>query len=94
MGALAAILQTDPNLLNCQLKRLEASVGPSPLALLGDMPRVELDAAGVSAVGHGRPVPAGLESGDEAALVVGNRLIAVASRREGWWHPRVVLEAG
>lgn len=26
MGALAAILQTDPNLLNCQLKRLEASV--------------------------------------------------------------------
>ncbi len=26
MGALAAILQTDPNLLRCQLKRLEASV--------------------------------------------------------------------
>ncbi len=65
----------------------------SPLALLGDMPRVELDSDGTTAVVHGRPVPAAAGSGVEAALVADGRLIAVAEGREGWWHPRVVLEA-
>jgi tRNA pseudouridine55 synthase len=64
-----------------------------PLALVGDMVRVELDAEAVSAVAHGRPVPAALESGEEAALVAGDRLIAVATLHDGWWQPRVVLEA-
>jgi tRNA pseudouridine55 synthase len=77
-----------------QLDRL-ASDSPllSPLALLGDMPRVELDAEGLRAVEHGRAVPAAPGSGVEAALVVGERLVAVAAGRDGWWHPRVVLEA-
>ena len=64
-----------------------------PLALLGDMPRVELDAEELSAVTHGRAVPAAPDSGDEAALVSGDRLIAVAALHDGWWQPRVVLEA-
>jgi tRNA pseudouridine55 synthase len=65
----------------------------SPLALLGDMARVELDADAVRAVGHGRPVPATPGSGGEAALVANDRLIAVAAAEDGWWQPRVVLEA-
>lgn len=65
----------------------------APLALLGNMPRVELDHEGTAAVAHGRPVPAAAGAGLEAALVADGRLIAVAEGREGWWHPRIVLEA-
>ena len=65
----------------------------SPLALLGDMARVELDADAVRAVGHGRPVPATPGSVGEVALVADDRLIAVAAAEDGYWQPRVVLEA-
>ena len=65
----------------------------SPLALLGEMPRVELDADGVGAVSHGRAVRAEVSGGPEAALVAEGRLIAIAEAVDGWWHPRVVLEA-
>jgi tRNA pseudouridine55 synthase len=65
----------------------------SPLALLGEMPRVELDADAVGAVSHGRPVRAEVANGVEAALVADGRLIAIAVGVDGWWHPRVVLEA-
>ena len=65
----------------------------SPLALLGEMPRVELDQEGVGAVIHGRAVRADVELGTEAALIADGRLIAIAEGIGGWWHPRVVLEA-
>jgi len=65
----------------------------APLDLLGDMPRVELDAEAVRAVAHGRPVAAVAQTADEVALVADDRLIAVAVFHEGWWQPRVVLEA-
>ena len=65
----------------------------APLALLGEMPQVELDADGVRNVSHGRAVPAGTTADAEAALVAGGRLIAVAEGIDGWWHPRVVMEA-
>ena len=65
----------------------------SPLELLGDMPRVELDADGVVAVSHGRAVRAEVANGVEAALIADGRLIAIAESVDGWWHPRVVLEA-
>lgn len=64
-----------------------------PLALLGGMPRVELDAVAVDAVAQGRPVRAGDSAAGEAALVREGRLIAIAEGAGGWWHPRVVMEA-
>ena len=64
-----------------------------PLALLGGMPRIELDADGLSAVSHGRPVRAESAAVAEAALVAGDRLIAIAEGVDGWWQPRVVMEA-
>jgi tRNA pseudouridine55 synthase len=63
-----------------------------PLALLGDMPRVELGAEAVAAVSHGRAVPATGMSGDEAALLADGRLIAVAEHVDGRWQPRIVME--
>lgn len=65
----------------------------APLALLGEMPRVELDVDGVAAVRHGRAVHADAATGAEAALVADGKLIAIAEGVDGWWHPRVVLEA-
>ena len=65
----------------------------SPLALLGNMPRIELDAEGVGAVSHGRAVRAEVAAARAAALVAGGKLIAIAEEVDGWWHPRVVLEA-
>ena len=64
-----------------------------PLALLGDMPRIDLTAEAVAAVNHGRPVPATGDVSGEAALVSEGRLIAVAEGHEGMWQPRVVMEA-
>lgn len=76
------------------LDRLSRDVAlRSPLDLLGDMPRVALDAGGAAAVAHGRPVPAAAGAAGEAALVTEGRLVAVAEAGDGWWQPRVVLEA-
>ena len=64
-----------------------------PIALLGAMPRVELDAEALAAVGHGRSLPANGVAGPEAALMAEGRLIAVAERVADRWQPRVVMEA-
>ena len=82
---------------------LEQLVGPvpliAPLALLGRMRRRMLSDAEYRDTLHGRAVAVeegeGRESGEgaEAALVHGERLIAVAERRDDRWQPRVVLEA-
>jgi len=71
-----------------------------PIAVLPDMPRASLDATGLAAVGHGRPVAlppgaapnAGLDGGSEVALLYEGRLVAVAALRSGSLHPIVVLE--
>jgi hypothetical protein len=57
------------------------------------MPRVELDATTLDAVGHGRPVRAEGNAAGEAALVRDGRLVAIAEGADGWWHPRVVMVA-
>jgi hypothetical protein len=57
------------------------------------MPRVELDAEALAAVGHGRSLPANDVAGPEAALMAEGRLIAVAERVADRWQPRVVMEA-
>ena len=64
-----------------------------PIALLGEMPRVELDPEALAAVGHGRAVPADGATGTEAALMADGRLIAIAERVDDRWQPRVVMEA-
>ncbi len=76
-----------------------AQVGPrspliSPRAMVQRLgvPVVELDAGADEAVRHGRAVGADAPGGATAALVVGERLVAVAEGREGRWQPVVVLE--
>lgn len=65
----------------------------SPLELLANLPRVELDPEDAGRVSHGRPVPAEAGGGPGAvALVAAGRLVAVAEPVDGWWQPRVVLE--
>ena len=87
IGPFAALGAVTPELLTGTEELL------SPLALLDGMQRVELDPAGVAAIGHGRPVAAAAGTGGEAALVFDGRLIAVAEEHAGSWLPRVVLEA-
>lgn len=64
-----------------------------PIALLGGMTQVELDADAMDAVGHGRSLPTNGVAGVEAALMAEGRLIAVAERVDDRWQPRVVMEA-
>jgi tRNA pseudouridine55 synthase len=64
----------------------------SPLELLANLPRVELDQESAGRVSHGRPVPADGGGAGEVALVADGRLVAVAESVDGWWQPRVVLE--
>lgn len=76
-----------------------ALVGPrsaliSPRAMVERLgvPVVELDSRADEAVKHGRAVGADVPGGATAALVVGERLVAVAEGRQGRWQPVVVLE--
>ena len=63
----------------------------SPLDLLGDIARQELDDAGLTALRFGRPVHA-VVPGDQVALVHDGQVAAIGSRIAGdRWQPRVVL---
>ena len=60
-------------------------------ALVADLAQVELSPEEVIAVGHGRRVSRDGSTDGEAALVDGERLVAVARAVPGGWHPVVVL---
>ncbi len=60
-------------------------------ALVADLPRRELDAAGRAAVLHGRPVPAARGERGRVALFAGHELIAIAEREGELLKPRVVV---
>jgi tRNA pseudouridine55 synthase len=62
-----------------------------PRTLVADLPSVALDPAEVLAVGHGRVVLRPGPTSGEAALLDGDRLLAVAQAVPSGWHPVVVL---
>jgi tRNA pseudouridine55 synthase len=62
-----------------------------PGRLVEGMRRVVLDAGGAADIRHGRPVAADPDAAGLAALLEGDRLVAVAEARTGRWHPNVVL---
>jgi tRNA pseudouridine55 synthase len=63
-------------------------------AVVGHLPSVELDAAALAAVGHGRAVPAPRALRGEVALVHGGDVVAIAEARDDErLHPVVVLGA-
>jgi len=63
-----------------------------PLAALGDYPRVEVDAAGVTALGHGQAVPvAGAADGGPTAAAHEGTLVAVGEVRHETFLPRKVF---
>jgi tRNA pseudouridine55 synthase len=59
--------------------------------LVGDLPGVALSAEEVALVGHGRDVCRSEPTAGEAALLDGERLVAVARAVPAGWHPAVVL---
>ena len=59
--------------------------------LVGDLPAVQLSPEEVVAVGHGRAVTREGPTAGEAALLDGERLVAVARAVPAGWHPVVVL---
>ena len=63
----------------------------APSRLVEGMRQVGLDAARVEDVRHGRPVAADADAEGLAALLAGDRLVAVAEGRNGRWYPNVVL---
>ena len=63
----------------------------APRELVGELPGVELSAEEVALVGHGRDVCRGEPTAGEAALLDGERLVAVARAVPAGWHPAVVL---
>jgi tRNA pseudouridine55 synthase len=69
--------------------------GAEPLlparALVGDLQPVALAPEELAAVGHGRDVPREGPTQGEAALLDGERLVAVARAVPMGWHPMVVL---
>jgi tRNA pseudouridine55 synthase len=62
-----------------------------PSRLVDGMRQVGLDAEGVEDIRHGRSVAAAPDAEGLAALLEGERLVAVAEARNGRWHPNVVL---
>ena len=62
-----------------------------PRALVGDLQPVELSPEELIAVGHGRTVSRDGPTEGEAALLDGERLVAVARAVPAGWHPVVVL---
>jgi tRNA pseudouridine55 synthase len=60
-------------------------------ALVGDLPAVSLGPQELVAVGHGRNVLRDGPTEGEAALLDGERLVAVGSAVPEGWHPVVVL---
>jgi tRNA pseudouridine55 synthase len=66
----------------------------APRALVDDLPTVSLGPEEIRAVMHGRDIvrPGILEG--EAAMLEGDRLVAVARAIAGAWHPAIVLARG
>jgi len=65
-----------------------------PRALVIELPGVELAPEEIKAVGHGRDVVRPGPTAGEAALLDGERLIAVGRAVASGWHPAVVLFSG
>lgn len=64
----------------------------NPAALVGDLPRRELDDVERAAVMHGRPIAAGDGTADaRVALFAGEQVVAVAERAGDVLKPRVVV---
>jgi len=63
----------------------------SPRELVGDLPAVTLPPEQAESVRHGRAVPGEGPVEGVAALLEGDRLLAVAERRQERWQPVVVL---
>jgi tRNA pseudouridine55 synthase len=64
--------------------------------VVGDLPAVELDAAGREEVAHGRAVAdprvaRDTDAGSEVALLHGGELVGMARVENGWLRPEVVL---
>jgi tRNA pseudouridine(55) synthase len=62
-----------------------------PRELVAELPGVELAEEEVTRVGHGRDVLRSGPTAGEAALLHGDRLVAVARAVPEGWHPAVVL---
>lgn len=78
--------------------RLETLTGGEallpPRALVIELPGVELAPDEIKAVGHGRDVVRPGPTEGEAALLDGERLVAVGRAVPSGWHPAVVLSFG
>ena len=66
-------------------------VAPAAAMALADYPTTVLDAAAVTALSHGRPLPATGLQGPVAALDAAGRLVAVVTDRDGAARSDVVL---
>lgn len=62
-----------------------------PLAVVAGLPEVVLSPEEALGVLHGRAVVRAGPTAGEAALLLGNRLVAVARTTDSGWHPQVVL---
>jgi hypothetical protein len=68
------------------------SVG-SPAEAVEHLPRLSIDDPEVrKKIIHGQPLPATDFSGPVVALVEGDRLLAIAEKRDTIFKPRVVME--
>jgi tRNA pseudouridine55 synthase len=63
-----------------------------PRELVQDLPGIELSPEEVALVGHGRDVVREGPTAGEAALLDGERLVAVARAVPSGWHPAVVVQ--
>ncbi len=72
-----------------------ASAWIDPLAAIGHFPRVEVDAGGVAAIGHGQAVPVeGAPDGGPTAAAHEGALVAVGEVRHATFLPRKVFVHG
>lgn len=62
-----------------------------PRTIVAGLPEVALSPEEALLVQHGRNILRAGGTQGESALMLGNRLVAVASAAEAGWHPRVVL---
>jgi tRNA pseudouridine55 synthase len=64
----------------------------SPGAAVAHLSQARVDAAQADRLARGQALEASAPGGDgPVALLLDDRLVAVAQRRAGWWHPEAVL---
>lgn len=68
-----------------------AAASLTPREALADLPRVELDADGARAVGHGRPIATPLPEGGPVTACLGEVMVAIGEVEGGHFRPRKVL---